>query len=330
MSVTFADESSIRDAVADVRSDKTDTNFVVLTYEGDNTIKLLASGTGGVGELASHLDDKIVAYGIVRVTEKFDESEIVRFVFIKWQGTGIPRMLKARVGTHTGSVKDIFSPYHVDIDADTLKELDESVVRDVVRKNAGIASRVLDKTHSTPPGVSTAQYKAPSPSSGRTASAASSSPSGVPKESSSLSFAGKSEIDAALADLRSDTSDTNWILITYDGPNSNSVVLLGSGAGGAAELISHLKDDIVAYGLVREVHKFDHSDTVKFAYINWRGQNIARMLRARLGTHSGAIKDYLQPFHCDLTAEKPEEISPEIISTLIKTNMGTATRVRGQ
>jgi hypothetical protein len=46
----------------------------------------------------------------------------------------------------------------------------------------------------------------------------------------------------------------------------------------------------VGYGLVRLVERFDDSDTVKFVYIRWVGENIHRMLRARLGTHSGAIK----------------------------------------
>jgi len=327
MSVTFQNESAIKDAFADVRSDRSDTNFALLTYEGEsNTVKLLASGSGGVNELVSHLNDKIVGYGVVRVQEKFDESEIVRFIYIKWTGPGIPRMLKARIGTHSGAIKEIVGPFHVDIEADRLDELEESVVRDVVRKNAGIASRVLDKTHSTPSGHTTAQYK--SPSNQRSPSQANAAPSSVPKESSSVTFSGRSEIETAIRDVRSDASDVNWVLVTYDGPNSNNIILLGSGAGGAEELIGNLNDDIVAYGIVREVHRFDDSNTVKFAFINWQGQNIHRMLRARLGTHSGAVKELFQPYHVDLHAEKPEEISASIVSSLIKTNMGTATRVR--
>jgi len=322
--VSFINESSIRDAIADVRSDRSDTNYVLLTYEGDSKVKLLSSGSGGIEELNSHLNDKIVGYGLLRVAEKFDESEIIRFVFIKWYGPEIPRMLKARVGTHVGTIKEIISPFHVDIEADRLSELEESVVRDVVRKNAGIASRVLDKTHATAASPSSRA----SPPSGRSPSSANTAPSSVPKESNSVTFSDRSEIEAAIREVRNDASDHDWVLVTYDGPNSNNIILLGTGTGGAEELISHLKDDIVAYGIVREVHRFDDSNTVKFAFINWQGQNIHRMLRARLGTHSGAVKDLFQPYHVDLHAEKPEEITPEIVSSLIKTNMGTATRVR--
>jgi Cofilin/tropomyosin-type actin-binding protein len=85
----------------------------------------------------------------------------------------------------------------------------------------------------------------------------------------------------------------NWILYTYSGGNSNTVVLKGKGSGGVDELLEQLDDSTVGYGLVRLIERVDESDTVKFAYINWTGDNIPRMLRARLGTHSGAIKEFL-------------------------------------
>lgn len=65
------------------------------------------------------------------------------------------------------------------------------------------------------------------------------------------------EIRAAIADVRTDATPTNWVLITYESPNSNNLVLLGKGSGGADELIDNLKDDIVAYGLVKSVEAFE-------------------------------------------------------------------------
>jgi len=106
-------------------------------------------------------------------------------------------------------------------------------------------------------------------------------------------------------------------------------VLLGSGSGGSNELLRHLKEDVVAYGLVRQVERFDDSNRVMFAYINWVGENIHRMLKARLGTHSGAVKALLAPYHADIDATNHSEISSEIITVKIRDTMGTATRVRG-
>lgn len=56
----------------------------------------------------------------------------------------------------------------------------------------------------------------------------------------------------------------------------------------------------MGYGLVRQSEKFDDSDRVMFAFINWTGENIHRMLRAKLGTHSGAIKEVFSPYHVNI------------------------------
>lgn len=70
-------------------------------------------------------------------------------------------------------------------------------------------------------------------------------------------------INAALQEVRADSSSTNWALVTYhfflflvcgdpalsvcryDGPNNNALTLLGKGDGGVDELISNLKDNIL-------------------------------------------------------------------------------------
>lgn len=52
------------------------------------------------------------------------------------------------------------------------------------------------------------------------------------------------------------------------------------------------------------------------------------MQRARLGTHSGAVKDIFNPYHVDLNPTTKSEISSEIIASKIRNAMGTATHVR--
>lgn len=56
-------------------------------------------------------------------------------------------------------------------------------------------------------------------------------------------------------------------------------------------LVPLLSDNIVAYGLLRKTDKIDESLTIKFVFINWVGENIDRMHRARLGTYQGAVRE---------------------------------------
>jgi len=330
MSLKWVDQNGIRDAVADVRNDRTSTNWALVSYAGENSndVQLLGKGDGGVNELIGHLQDNIVAYGIVRVSEKFDNSDTVKFVFIKWIGENIHRMLKARLGTHSGAVKEMFQPYHVDVEASNLSEISEEIVTKTVSKASGTAVHVREKAGGSSAGSSSpvqSRISSPGLSGGKSSGGFS---GGVPKQpTDNVRFDDESGIKRAIQDVRNDSTPTNWVLLTYDGPNSSTITLAGSGTGGSAELISHLKDDNVGYGIVRQEEKYDDSVRVMFAYINWVGENIARMQKARLGTHSGAVKALLTPYHADIDATNHNEISPEIITTTIRRTIGTSTRV---
>jgi len=302
---------------------------VLLSYNGENAndVQLIGKGDGGVNELISLLQDNMVAYGIVRISEKFDNSDTVKFVFIKWLGENIHRMLKARLGTHSGAVKEMLQPYHVDVEASNLSEISEEIVIKTVSKASGTAVHVRDKVGGASGSSSPVQSRISSPglSGGKSSGGFS---GGVPKQpTDNVRFEDENGIRRAIQDVRSDATATNWVLLTYEGPNSSVITLSGSGTGGSAELISHLKDDNVGYGLVRQDEKYDDSVRVMFAYINWVGENIPRMQKARLGTHSGAVKAYLTPYHADIDATNHKEISPEIITTTIRRTIGTSTRV---
>jgi len=320
MSLKWVDLNEIRDAIADVRNDKTSTNWALVSYQGENTndVGLLGKGDGGIDELISLLKDDIVAHGLLRVTEKFDNSITVKFVYINWVGESIHRMLRARLGTHSGAIKELITPYHVNVDATNLSEISEEIVTRTVSKASGTAVHVLatQKGGSSSP---SANFKGSSSPAGAVKGV-----SGVPKATDNVKFGDEAGIRKAIQDVRSDATATNWVLLTYDGP---TIVLAGSGDGGSQELISHLKDDNVGYGLVRQQEKYDDSVRVMFAYVNWVGENIPRMQKARLGTHTGAVKGLLAPYHADIDATNHSEISPESITSTIRLTMGTETRV---
>lgn len=64
---------------------------------------LVGTGEGGLAELKSKLTDDMVGYALYRTTERVDDSETVKFVFIDWRGPKIHRMQRAILGTHSGA-----------------------------------------------------------------------------------------------------------------------------------------------------------------------------------------------------------------------------------
>jgi len=142
-----------------------------------------------------------------------------------------------------------------------------------------------------------------------------------------VSFGNEEELKQAIKEVRSDSVPTDWFLFTYENPKSNKIVFLAKGSGGASELKNHLKDDIVAYGLVRKEDKIDDSVTVKFAFIMWLGESVNRMLKARVGVHKGTLQTYIGQFHVDFTISSKDEISDEIIQVKIQETSGSSSRV---
>lgn len=122
-------------------------------------------------------------------------------------------------------------------------------------------------------------------------------------------------------------NENDWLAYTYSNDRSNEIVFLGTGSRGVTELNEQLKDDNVVYALVRKIDQIDDSKTLKIAFIFWVGENINRMLRARLGTHKGAINSFFSPYHVDLNPTQHNEITDEMVMDSIRTASGSKVHV---
>jgi hypothetical protein len=82
-------DSEIAQAYEDVRSDKSETSWMVLKYESatKDNLKLDKTGTGDIHEMREVLGEDEAAYAYVRVRLGNDEySERTKFVFVVWAG----------------------------------------------------------------------------------------------------------------------------------------------------------------------------------------------------------------------------------------------------
>ncbi|TWU73135.1 hypothetical protein ED733_001410 [Metarhizium rileyi] len=134
------DAPEIAAAYDAVRSDKHDTNWMLISYAAatGNMLSLSKTGTGGIAELAAFLDDAQVQYGYVRVEYANDaESTRVKFALIVWIGENTKVMRKARVSVESGDVKRILSHHSFTVTTSDRSELEEKDVVAKLRKAGG-------------------------------------------------------------------------------------------------------------------------------------------------------------------------------------------------
>eukprot|EP01114_Cavostelium_apophysatum_P003530 TRINITY_DN1347_c0_g1_i2.p1 TRINITY_DN1347_c0_g1~~TRINITY_DN1347_c0_g1_i2.p1 ORF type:complete len:534 (-),score=115.80 TRINITY_DN1347_c0_g1_i2:72-1511(-) len=311
--IGFVDEAAVKAALDDVRSDATDTNWCLFSYENpkSNKLTVVGTGSGGLDELVSQLKDDMVGYGLVRRSDKIDDSVTVKFGFIQFVGENTPRMQKARISVHAGSVRKFIGQYHVDISATETNELSDQILAEKIQLTSGSGSRVIDRA--------TGERTKMTSSS----SQGSSTPSG--KGATALEFANASELKDAIGEVRKGSAD--WVLFSYEGNNSNTIVLTAKGTGSADDLLSNLTDEMVGYALVRRSEKIDMTDAIKFVFIRFVGDEVPRMLKARLGTHFGEVTQFFSPYHVSLDVTRKSEISDDIIMNAITSASGTKVNV---
>ncbi|GAW05137.1 actin depolymerizing protein [Lentinula edodes] len=133
-------DPKITEAYQDVRSDKTDTNWLLIDYESDrsDTLKLTQTGTGGLAELREVLDDSRASYAYVRVQYSNDKESIrEKFVLIVWIGPRCKLMRKAKISVHAADVKAVLRVYSFEVAAQEKDDINEDPIILRLRKAGG-------------------------------------------------------------------------------------------------------------------------------------------------------------------------------------------------
>jgi len=319
MEVVFVDGDAARDAIREVRdANGSDTNWMAITYDNPKTmkLKLLGKGTGGADELAGIIKPEMAVYALIRVVDRIDNSDTVKFVTVLFLGEKLPRMLRARISVHQNSVKEFIGQSHVDYDCSTAAELTNDIIVSKVTITSGSSSRVIDASNGRPIGLGGKDSAAVS---GRVAAS-------KKEEINTDSFSeGQDAVRDALLSVRSDADETVWALFEFDG---SKLVVCDKGTGSVDdEVVPKLCSDKMMYALVRKIERFELTDTVKFAFITYIGADVPFMLRGRLNAYSSMIDEVFSPYHVVVHAEVPSEVSDKIIVDAIAAASGTADHV---
>ena len=123
-------------------------------------------------------------------------------------------------------------------------------------------------------------------------------------------------ISQAYDDVRSDSTETNWLKIGYE--SAAKLVLVGTGTGGLEEFVSQFGDDTeCAFGYARVVTGDEESKRVKFVLFAWTGDNAGIMKKAKMSVHKANVKEVLREFSLETLASDASDLDAAKIKAAV-------------
>jgi len=318
MEVQFVDGTAVEDALKELRSPETsDTDWVAITYDNAKTMKmrLLGKGNGGADEMRGVLENTLAVFGMVRLIDRVDNSDTVKFCRVFFLGEKVPRMLKAKISVHQAAVKELLGQSHVDYECSTPEELTSDIVFEKVTVVSGTSSRVLDQKGGKPLGHAGQQVT--------TGSVPKTGPKREEIDTDTL-FENEAEAREMLQDVRDDSTETTYAIYEFDGKH---LVPKTSGVGAVDDVVLPILQEVhdkALYVLLRKMSRYEITDNVRFAHITWVPPQMPFMQKARLNAYSSRIDEFFSPYHVLLHAEVPSDISDAIVDAAIEKASGTA------
>ncbi|CAH3170357.1 unnamed protein product [Porites evermanni] len=312
--VELKDEGVLKDAISDVRSDASPTNWMLAAHwEGNpNIIFYKAKGTGGADEMAGSLEDGEVMYGleiypvdsVIQLLNHWDLDSIriisypFLFNYVKEHNfySGKQQQRRARC-----SVVALLIVTHGCKPGRTNKVLD--VTDAAQRQDRGFTS----SSNVIKTGKVVSSFQTPG----------------------SVAVNIDDAVYGAIADVRSDDTSTNWCVGSYADNNPKKPIdLIGKGADGLQGIVTQLKNDIVAYALLRVQDVVDGITTVKFVFITWVGENVKPMTKGKISTHKATIEKAFHPAHVTIYANALGELSEDIVMSKVQNASGSKSHVK--
>lgn len=343
-SVQFVDRAAADAALADLRNDATDTDWIVVKYNANDKLELIGTGTGDTSDFIHLLGPEDRGYAMLRVVDFVDGHRTIKFIFFTWAGDKVRVVKKARMTTHKGSIEEWRGQAHISIDASSPADVAMDLLMERVTDASGSGSRVKPASRgqaaaaaesapaASAPTSAPSQAAAPSPAAPASGGAAAPSKTksarpAVARQSQGLKLADEETMLGALAAVRADADDTAFAVFGYESATSDVLCLKGVGTD-LEGLRSLLTDDGIYYALYRTTDRYDGHLTVKFVYIYFVGERVKIMRKAKVATHQGAAKDFIGQNHCAVEATQLDEVTEDEIKRKVQFAAGTANHVK--
>ncbi|KAH7378312.1 hypothetical protein BKA66DRAFT_571739 [Pyrenochaeta sp. MPI-SDFR-AT-0127] len=130
------------------------------------------------------------------------------------------------------------------------------------------------------------------------------------------------DISKAYEDVRSDKSETTWLILKYATATSDNLTLASTGTGDIAEMTESLGDE-AAYAYVRmKLGNDEYSERVKFAFVIWQGPNTKVMRKAKMSFQSGQVKQVIRTYAVEIQTSDKKELDADAVTLKLRKAMG--------
>lgn len=242
-------------------------------------VKVLGVGRGGVDELCKSLDDRMVAWALLRFQVGSGTFARIKLVVIQCNGADAPAMLRGGLKARRCEVLQLLGETHASMDLTRVKEL----------TTESVCHRLLPLFEADDLGCYSAsdlqkEYA-------RMLAALQSEVESPPKNEGSVPNDCKLSIAAALRAVGEDRGSCNWLLLD---PSNRQ--LFGYGHKGLEEMKDCLDDNKVLFGVVRL--SFGHAGQesprkgrkqassvaplTKYIFVHWVGSQVSIVKRGKL------------------------------------------------
>ena len=119
------------------------------------------------------------------------------------------------------------------------------------------------------------------------------------------------EIREAYDDVRNDSTETNWMLITYEEGNNKKWCLAGKGSGGLEELKEAIGPNFLGYGYLRVTSGDEMSKRAKFVFIKYLSKGLKMNIKAQMNLHRGDVEKVLNQISVSIEAESLDDLAED-------------------
>ncbi|KAL7846757.1 hypothetical protein SRHO_G00217370 [Serrasalmus rhombeus] len=126
-------------------------------------------------------------------------------------------------------------------------------------------------------------------------------------------------LSAAYSEVVNRSTDTDWVLFTYEG-NSNDIQVAGKGDGGLEEMVQEFNSGKVMYGFCRVLDP--SSGVSKLILINWTGEGVKGVRKGICANHVQSMANFLRGAHVTVNARSEDDVDPGMIMNKVSKATG--------